>query len=59
MMTIMMMKVMVTMMMIMSSMMMMMMPEARRQGVTLWRLLVTLAHNCCKRQLQAEERRSD
>ena len=38
---------------------MMMMPEARRQGVTLWRLLVTLAHNCCKRQLQAEERRSD
>ena len=63
MMTIMMMKVMVTMMMIMSRMMMMMMmmmmmPEARRQGVTLWRLLVTLAHNCCKRQLQAEERRS-
>ena len=40
-------------------MLMMMMPEARRQGVTLWRLLVTLAHNCCKRQLQAEERRSD
>ena len=40
-------------------MMLMMMPEARRQGVTCWRLLVTLAHNCCKRQLQAEERRSD
>ena len=38
---------------------MIMMPETRRQGVTLWRLLVTLAHNCCKRQLQAEERRSD
>ena len=66
MMTIMMMKVMETMMMIMSRMMitrvgpaMMMMPEARRQGVTLWRLLVTMAHNCCKRQLQAEERRND
>ena len=26
-------------------MLMMMMPEARRQGVTLWRLLVTMAHN--------------
>ena len=38
---------------------MMMMPEARRQCVTLWRFLVILAHNCCKRQLQAEKRRSD
>ena len=37
---------------------MMMMPEARRQGVTLWYLLVTMAQNCRKRQLQAEERRS-
>ena len=35
---------------------MMMMPEARSHGVTLWRLLVTLPHKCCKRQLQAEER---
>ena len=26
--------------------------------VTLLRLPVTLAHNCCKRQLQAEERRN-
>ena len=33
-------------------------PMARRQGVTLWRLPVTLAHNCCKLQLQAQERHS-
>ena len=39
-------------------MLMMRMPEARRQGVTLWRLPVTMAQNCCKRQLQAEERRN-
>ena len=29
-------------------MLMMMMPEARRQGVTLWYLLVTMAQNCRK-----------
>ena len=55
----MMMVMLMMMVMMMLMLMMMMMPETRRQGVTLWRLLVTLAHNCCKRQLQAEERRSD
>ena len=34
-------------------------PAARRQGVTCWRMSVTLAQNSCKRQLHAEDRSNE